>query len=119
MFLVAALLAVAAAFPLEVELDAVESSTEVTTEIYGEPIVILKSSSSSDPEKGIYSYRYSCDGLVPPELVSTDFLSLHYAVSMVPTASTSTLTENRNRSARKKNKSVPFQKALTTTNTTE
>jgi len=58
MFLVAALLAVAAAFPLEVELDAVESSTEVTTEIYGEPIVILKSSSSSDPEKGIYSYSF-------------------------------------------------------------
>jgi len=51
MFLVAALLAVAAAYPLELE------EVEASTEIYREPILIVKSSSVNDPEKGIYSYR--------------------------------------------------------------
>merc|ERR1712137_1286287 len=52
MFLVAALLAVAAAYPLELE------EVEASTEIYREPILIVKSSSVNDPEKGIYSYSF-------------------------------------------------------------
>merc|ERR1711972_760770 len=51
-FLVAALLAVAAAYPLELE------EVEASTEIYREPILIVKSSSVNDPEKGIYSYSF-------------------------------------------------------------
>merc|ERR1712071_294484 len=74
MILVAMLLALAAAYPLDIDaavdqlFDQVKEADdiEVVTEIYGEPIAIVEYSSSANPEKGVYSYNFEgANGIIP------------------------------------------------------